>query len=583
MDRSTFLKSLRRSQLLPRERLIEVTRQLPPDASPRALAREFVARGLLTRYQAKKVLAGKARRLNLKGEHNTYRLLEQIGRGGTGRVFKALDTFRQCVVAIKILPLDIKEREVLAAKNLEHPHIVKVYDAYVYRGSNFLVLEYLDGTNLEDLVKQHGPLPVPLACDLIRQAAEALQYAHEKGMCHRDIKPANLLITDDAAAGAADNGYTPSAHVGRGGGNWVKVLDFGLSRMPQAEGRGRPGAHAGLEGSPDYLSPEHIEGMQRVDIRSDLYGLGCTLYFALTGRVPFPGNLVMEKLTKHLLVEAEPVERLRPEVPAVVAAIVRKLMAKNPRDRFQTPARLARALAPWCDPSRTPDEGEVAEAMEPEFETAEEPSEAAPGEPLRLADSLEHLMEPWRGKTLPVDPALRVNWRRWSDLVRRAAKGYRLRNRIGPEDYRALVYEIVDGCRSQAGAAEAGQQYRLFWRLGEVVRPWATVESLERSPREVRAALVRRCEQVEKMFGIRSWRHHLKWWLRLLTPAALVAAVAVGWAVNEWVYPFWEPVKSELFSVRDRVLGVVNRQSWLLGAAGLVCLLAYFLARSTRH
>src|SRR5262249_49528510 len=155
--------------------------------------------------------------------------------------------------------------------------------------------------------RQQGPLPIDLACSLMYQTAQAMQYAHEQGMVHRDIKPANLLITQMASPtgqALADGAEAPT----------VKVLDFGLARLQKGESAGQAGAleveAGGLIGTPDYISPEHIHDVHHVDIRSDLYSLGCTFFYALTGRVPYPGSAVMEKLTKHLLIDAEPVDQL---------------------------------------------------------------------------------------------------------------------------------------------------------------------------------------------------------------------------------------------------------------------------------
>lgn len=273
-----------------------------------------------------------------------YRLLEELGKGGMGCVYKALHTIMDRVVAIKVIAPELVQnpvavewfrREVRACTQLTHPNIVMAYDANECDGFHFLVMEYVHGVTLDALVKQHGPLPIDHACALMRQAALGLQHAHEKGMVHRDIKPGNLLIPKSENDQPADV--------------LVKIVDFGLARL-QGKARGDTialRAEADVLGTPDYISPEQSRDIHAADIRSDLYSLGCTFYFALAGRAPFAGETAMEKLVKHLMDEAEPLENVRPNVPPGVAGIVRKLMAKDPAERPQTPAELVRLLDDW--------------------------------------------------------------------------------------------------------------------------------------------------------------------------------------------------------------------------------------------
>jgi serine/threonine protein kinase len=308
------------------------------------LAASLVAAGRLTRYQADSILAGKIKALVL----GQYVILNQIGKGGLGRVYKAMHKTMNRVVAIKVLAPKLVQtehakrlfqREVLATAKLQHPNIVTAYDASTKGGRYYLVMEYVHGPNLEELVQKRGPLKPSLACEIIRQAALGLQAAHEQDMLHRDLKPANLLIQ----AGIARHGKSFA----------VKLVDFGLARLqtnnPEIGGTILLRANT-VMGTPDFISPEQARNMHEVDIRSDLYSLGCTFYFLLTGRVVFPGGTAMEKLVKHSQDEPPDLQELRPDMPPDVAQVVHKLLAKDPNDRYQTPLDLVQALDALASP-----------------------------------------------------------------------------------------------------------------------------------------------------------------------------------------------------------------------------------------
>lgn len=331
----SLVDSIRQYHLLEAVQLEEVTRNLQarfPDS--KALAGELIRRGLLTPYQANQLLQGRGQELLL----GSYVLLERLGEGGMGQVFKARNWKLGKIVALKLIrkerldnPDAVRrfEREVRSAAALSHPNIVHAYDADQVGGTHLLVIEYVEGTDLAKLVKKNGLLPVERACEYIRQAALGLQHAYERGLVHRDIKPANLLLTAD--------------------GMTVKVLDMGLARLDQSTADDDKSSTMTQEGmvmgTPDYIAPEQALESHTVDIRGDIYSLGCTFYFLLTGRVPFPGGSLTEKLLKHQMHEPKAVEQVRPDVPASVAAVVRKMMAKKPEDRYQTPAELAAVLA----------------------------------------------------------------------------------------------------------------------------------------------------------------------------------------------------------------------------------------------
>jgi tRNA A-37 threonylcarbamoyl transferase component Bud32 len=333
-----LVDALRQYRLLEPPHLEEVTRALQacfPD--PKALAEQLVGRGWLTPFQADLLLQGRGQELLL----GSYVLLEKLGEGGMGAVFKARNWKLGRVVAVKVIrpehlanPPTVRrfEREVRAAAHLDHPNIVHAYDADQVGGAHLLVMEYVEGTDLARLVKERGPLPADRACDFIRQAALGLQHAFERGLVHRDIKPHNLLLSRDGV---------------------VKVLDLGIARLnPEATGQEASSTMTQenvVLGTADYMAPEQASDSHAADIRSDLYSLGCTLYYLLTGRVPFPVEGAVAKLVHHQLHPPTPVEQLRPDVPAPMAEVVRKLMAKKPDDRYQTPAEAAEALAGTCD------------------------------------------------------------------------------------------------------------------------------------------------------------------------------------------------------------------------------------------
>jgi serine/threonine-protein kinase len=345
IDRDTFLERLRASGLLDEQGLARAAELAAEDQRGKTVARSLVALGLLTRFQAEMIYHGRTDGFTL----GQYRVLDRLGRGGMGRVFKAQHQTMHRVVALKVLAPELMkterarkffEREVRAAAKLVHPNIVTAYDANQIADRHYLVMEFVDGPNLHELVKERGPLSVGQACDFVRQSALGLQFAHEQGMVHRDIKPANLLV---------QNGPGPHCV--------VKVLDFGLARLHEPAGDAEPSddslpaVEQQVMGTPDYLSPEQARNLHNADIRSDLYALGCTFYYLLAGDVPFPGGTTLEKLVRHGSEDAKPVHVLRPDVPAPVSRIVAKLMAKRPEDRYPTPADLARALAPFAEQS----------------------------------------------------------------------------------------------------------------------------------------------------------------------------------------------------------------------------------------
>jgi serine/threonine-protein kinase len=346
-----FVEAIDQARVLPPDGVQQVRGDLQarfPD--PAALARELVRMGWLTPYQAQMLLEGKGNGLVV----GPYVLMTPLGEGGMGTVYKARHQLMHRYVALKLIrrghlphaeAVQRFELEMRAAAALSHPNIVVAYDAGQAGDSHFFAMEYVEGTDLGKVLAKHGPFPVPYACDCARQAALALQHAHERGLVHRDIKPANLLLVKGGSQA--------------GGRGLIKVLDMGLARLrydPANRGSKALTQIGTVMGSPDYIAPEQILDAHAVDTRADIYSLGCTLYHLLTGRPPFPEGGWAEKLRLHKSAEPRPVRELRPEVSPELAAVIARMMAKRPEQRYQTPAETVAALEPFCrtEPARAP-------------------------------------------------------------------------------------------------------------------------------------------------------------------------------------------------------------------------------------
>jgi WD40 repeat protein len=274
--------------------------------------------------------------------HPQYQIVRELGRGGMGVVYLAHNKLMGRREVLKVVNKDLLERpgiaerflrEIQSAARLNHPNVVTAYSALEFGGSLAFAMEYVEGEDLYKAVKARGPLPVANACFYAREAALGLQHAHDKGMVHRDIKPQNLILARQGKKHA------------------VKVLDFGLAKVLRE--RGGDGSLTGtgmMMGTPDYIAPEQAVDAARADIRADIYSLGCTLYFLLTGAPPFKGSSLYEIIQAHHSAEPKAVNVIRPEVPDALAAVVRKMMAKDPADRYQTPAEVAKELAPFVKP-----------------------------------------------------------------------------------------------------------------------------------------------------------------------------------------------------------------------------------------
>jgi serine/threonine protein kinase len=325
-----FLELVEQSGLVDSSRLTPFRNGTPRPGGPKDLAAALVKSGLLTPFQAGHLLTGKHRGLVL----GDYKLLEQIARGGMGTVFLAEHVPTKRKAAVKVLTPDVVgkdplaaarfDRESRAAAALNHSNIVRLYDVGRLGEIPYYAMEYVEGQTLAQLVRVHGPLHFAEAADYVAQAAAGLQEAHEKGLVHRDIKPDNLIVDRTGT---------------------VKILDLGLARDT---GAGPAPAEADpdvVHGTPDYIAPEQALN-EPVDIRADVYSLGATFFTLITGRPPFEGTTA-QKLMQHQLRDAPSLSKLRALVPAELSDVVGKMMAKKPADRYQTPAEVIEALAPW--------------------------------------------------------------------------------------------------------------------------------------------------------------------------------------------------------------------------------------------
>ncbi|MFO0134937.1 MAG: protein kinase domain-containing protein [Planctomyces sp.] len=333
-----FMTLLRKSGLMSTAQLGVALALSREREAAEELAAELVRQGLLTAWQASQLLKGQT---GFVLQH--YKLLEAIGKGGMGHVFKAIDSRDSSIVAVKVMSRKLSSnqnlvnrfrREIRASSRLNCPWIVRTIDAGRVGKIDFMVMEFVNGDQLDNILQRITTLPVSVACEIARQAALGLQHAHEQKMVHRDIKPANLMID-----WTSDNTGI------------VKIMDMGLVRLSEDDEERTAVTRAGqVMGTPDYMSPEQGWNTATVDIRSDIYSLGCTLFRLLTGKVPFPGENPLQVLMARCSRDVPPASSLRPELAAPVDQLLQKMTRKDPQERFQTPAEVAAALEPFCAP-----------------------------------------------------------------------------------------------------------------------------------------------------------------------------------------------------------------------------------------
>src|SRR5579883_2208694 len=330
-----FLKTVLRSGLLDRGQLQEALRDVPLNRrdDPQALADHLVRKGKLSRFQASRILKGIGRGLLL----SHYQVLAPIGRGGMSTVYLARDDRSGELVALKLLPpsrwrdqerlLARFQREMELSRLVAHPHLAWTHESGFCMGVYYIAMEYIPGKNLSRIVAEGGPLKVPRAARLMAEVASGLEHSHNQGLIHRDLKPSNIMIT-------------PNDH--------AKVLDLGLALMEGEEAEQDViGGQGYIVGTMDYIAPEQTTDSTAVDGRADIYALGCTLYFALTGRPPFPGGTGRDKIRRHRQEEPTPLRELAPDVPVGFARLIERMMAKDPAQRPPSAVAVEDELRAW--------------------------------------------------------------------------------------------------------------------------------------------------------------------------------------------------------------------------------------------
>lgn len=339
VDRDTFLAAVRQSGVLTGPQYDRAVAGLAPDiAGAQDVARALVSAGVLTAFQADRLLTGKEQGFVL----GQYVILEQIGKSPSGKVYKARHRTMNRFASVKVLASKLTRSgeareafhsEARRAAQITHPNVVTILDVNEVADRLYLIREFVDGPALDAVVRHGGPLPVMVACEYTRQAAVGLQHAHEKGLAHGSVNPANLLVAPAVGAGRPT----------------VKVTNFGLGWLSGMSATDPTGGQSKCDPA-DYLAPEQYQQPGVADAAADLYSLGCTLHFLLTGRPPFPGGTAADKSKRHQYTPPPPVDHFRADVPPAVAGVVKSLLAKKPPDRIASAAELVARLQPFAEP-----------------------------------------------------------------------------------------------------------------------------------------------------------------------------------------------------------------------------------------
>lgn len=338
---------LKRSRLVTREQVHAIHDRWVVEANEYAgsashFTRWLVKTEVLTDYQASLLAKGQVDDFFL----GDYKILERIGKGRMAGVYKAQHKDGK-LVAVKVLPpsrtkipmlMARFQREALLTNELNHPHVVKALAFGEANGNHYIVMELLDGEPLDEILVRRGKLPIGEAVRIVRQALLGLQHMHEHGVIHRDLKPSNLMLCPKVAPGSTTIGQT------------VKILDIGLARRNEESASGEKTdptdvtQEGVLLGTPDYLSPEQARDPRSVDIRSDIYSLGCVLFHLLTGQTPFPESNLLNLMLRHATEPPRPLRDFIPDCPEPLQMVLSGMMAKTPEYRYPTPIQVADAL-----------------------------------------------------------------------------------------------------------------------------------------------------------------------------------------------------------------------------------------------
>ena len=325
----SLLEIVRKSGLIKRPALDAHLETTPPPADPEQAMKALIEAGLVTPFQSRFLLQGRHKGLLL----GPYKVLRPLAKGGMGLVYLAEHTEMRRRVALKVCMTDRKgegvverfQREARALAAVDHPNIVRVHDSGRDGNTHFLVMEYVEGKSLDQILGVKGCFPMRQAVGYALQTARGLEHAHERGLIHRDIKPANLILDNEGT---------------------IKILDMGLARFfTDVEDDLTARLGNGILGSPDYISPE--QAINQLDIRSDIYSLGATIHALISGEPPFPDTTAPRKLLAHQLRHPTPLNKMNPSIPQGLAMAVLRMLAKNPEDRFQTPGEVIVALSPY--------------------------------------------------------------------------------------------------------------------------------------------------------------------------------------------------------------------------------------------
>ncbi|WP_439631197.1 protein kinase domain-containing protein [Gemmata sp.] len=387
---SDFCGLLAKSRLLPADEVEGIHRRWRDDNRGDDQVDQFrkylISRKFLTDWQAHMVQRGRADGFFI----GAYKIMDRIGKGQMGGVYKAVHTLGQ-LVALKILPsskakdqhvLGRFQREARLLTQLDHPNVVRSYQFGESNGVHFISMEFLEGETLDEVLTRRKRLPVGEAVRLIHQALGGLQHLHEKRMVHRDLKPANLMLVPSGAP-------APAARDRDADTTWdatVKILDIGLGRelfdenVPEGQIETQLTVEGSVLGTPDYLAPEQARDARSADVRADVYSVGCVLYHCVAGRPPFPETNIMTQMLKHATERPTPLAALVADAPTGLQAVLDRMLAKRPDDRYQTPAEAADALKPFVAAGAAPAAASVVPAYKEwlESESQFEPSEKMP-------------------------------------------------------------------------------------------------------------------------------------------------------------------------------------------------------------